>query len=94
MTDLLCISEEGPRRSPTTIQFNLPTAAGEVHFGRIMRVGINEMASQCTLKTPQGPRYFLPLEMLIVSTVAVNINYIAANNGSSEALLRIKYSIH
>lgn len=52
------------------------------------------MASQCTLKTPQGPRYFLPLEMLIVSTVAVNINYIAANNGSSEALLRIKYSIH
>lgn len=52
------------------------------------------MASQCTLKTPQGPRYFLPLEMLIVSTVAVNINYIAANNGSSEALLRIEYLIH
>lgn len=31
--DRPAVSEEAPRRILTTIQFNLPTAAEEVHFG-------------------------------------------------------------
>lgn len=43
-------------------------------------------------KTPQSPRYFLSLEVLMF-TVITRDNYTAANNGSSEHLQRIEYII-
>lgn len=43
-------------------------------------------------KTPQSPRYFLPLEVLMF-TVITRDNYTAANNRSSEPLQRTEYII-